>query len=240
VKQVDGLSLLIQCATESRFDPLKVQLCAIEILMFLTFNNEVRIYLTQNDNFVQYLRSLTSHSTPSLQKAADGILWRLFPKDKEADDDFQYDVMISYSHKDKELCHRIHHALVANNFRVWIDLERMRGILMQAMADAIEQSRYVVICMSDNYFLSPYCQAEAQYAFEKQRGLIPLKVQSGYRADGWLAFLTSGRMHVDFTKVTFDIAYTQLMQQINQIHVDGKRLSVLSLESHILESSTVR
>jgi hypothetical protein len=209
--------------------------------MSLTFNDEVKACLRQNTNFVHHMQTLAStSSTPYLQKAANGILWRLSSKYEQTEREFQYDIMISYSHKDKEMCHRVQKVLIANNFRVWIDLEEMHGIMMQAIANAIKKSRCVLICMSDNYCLSPYCQAEAQYAFEKRRELIPLRVQSGYRADGWLAFLTAGRMHIDFVKMNFDTACVQLVSEINQNQVHEKRASVILPPSNVTKEPTVR
>ncbi|CAF1372491.1 unnamed protein product, partial [Didymodactylos carnosus] len=241
VRQAKGLSLLIQCTTESQFDPAKVQLPALEIIMSLTFNDEAKTCIKQNNKFVQYVQTvLSASSTRDLQKVANGILWRLFSKDGKTEGEFQYDIMISYSHKDKEICHRIHKALVADKFRVWIDLEEMHGAIIQAMAQAIEQSRYVLICISENYYLSPYCQAEAQYAFEKRRGLVPLRVQSGYKAEGWLAFITSCRIYVDFMKIDFDIAYTQLVSEFHQKEVDGKGSSVISSRSNVTDAPVVR
>lgn len=216
-RQIDGIYLLLRCASEGQFDSTKIQLRSLKILMSLTFNQEAKLIIEKSDNFVNYLRTLVnSTNRPDIQKVADGILWRLFPKEEQTESTFQYDVMISYSHRDKNLCHQIHKALVADNFRVWIDLERMHGIMLQAMADAVEQSRYVMICMSDNYCISPYCRAEAQFAFEKQRGLIPIRVQNGYKPQGWLAFLISGRMYIDFIKLNFDTAYNQLKLEFQQ------------------------
>ena len=237
VKQTDGVSLLFRCAKDSQFNDTKIQLRALKILMSLTFNNEAKLLLQKNDSFVQHLRILiTSVNKPDIQKVANGILWRLFPKDDEpSESKFQYDVMISYSHKDKDICHRIHKALVADNFRVWIDLERMHGIMIQAMADAVEQSRYVIICMSDSYCVSPYCRAEAQFAFEKQRDLIPIRIQTGYKPQGWLAFLIAGRMYVDFIKMNFDAAYTQLVSEFHQNHVDGKGAATVVSQSNVIE-----
>ncbi|CAF3324411.1 unnamed protein product [Rotaria socialis] len=237
-RQVEGLSLLIQCATESQFDPEKVQLCALEIIMSLTFNNEVEAWLRQNNIFVQYLQTLTSTSNaPYLQKVAGGILWRLYGKTEH---EFQYDVMISYCHKDKHICHRIHEALNADKFRVWIDREEMHGSMMEVMADAIKQSRCVLICMSDNYYLSPYCQAEAKYAFEKRRCLIPIRVQSGYKADGWLAFITTCLKYVDFTKMDFDTAYTQVVSEIRHSKAGWKNSSVILSPSKMSEAPAMR
>ncbi len=240
-RQTDGIFLLFRCATEAQFDSTKVQLRALKILMSLTFNKEARSILEKSDNFVNYLRTLVSSTNkPDIQKIADGILWRLFSKDEPSESKFQYDVMISYSHKDKNICHQIHKALVASNFRVWIDLERMHGIMLQAMADAIEQSRYVIICMSDNYCVSPYCRAEAQFAFEKQRGLIPIRVQTGYKPQGWLAILISGRMYVDFIKMKFDDAYNQLVLEFNQNPVHENHVTSVVSQSNMTETPVVK
>jgi hypothetical protein len=241
VRQSEGLSLLIQCAKGTEFDVAKVQVPALEIIMSLTFNDEGNSCIKQNDNFIQYIKTLVSTSSrPILKKIAGGILWRLFPKDEKAKTEYLYDIMISYSHKEKDICHRICNALIADKFRVWIDHERLHGVMMEAMAQAIEQSRYVLICMSDNYYLSPYCQAEAQYAFEKRRQLIPLRVQSGYKAEGWLAFIISGRLYVDFMKMDYDIAYAQLVSQLHQTQVDRKSSLMISTHSNIIEAPLVR
>ncbi len=40
---------------------------------------------------------------------------------------FQYDIMISYCHADKELTYKIHKFLVDQGFKVWIDLDNMYG-----------------------------------------------------------------------------------------------------------------
>ncbi|CAF3480392.1 unnamed protein product [Rotaria sp. Silwood1] len=241
MKQVDGLPLLIRCATESHFDPAKVQLNALDIIMSLAFNEEIGTCLRQNNTFVQHLRTLTSTSnTPYLQKAADGILWQLFSKYGNSEREFQYDIMISYSHKDKDICHRIYKVLIANKFRVWIDLEEMHGAMMQVMADAIKHSRCILICMSESYFMSPYCQSEAQFAFEKRRILIPLRVQSGYKADGWLAFLTSGRIYVDFTKMDFDTAYAKVASEVLRSQANPQGSSVILSGSIVAEASTIK
>ncbi|CAF2481889.1 unnamed protein product [Rotaria sp. Silwood2] len=148
--------------------------------------------------------------------------------------------MISYSHKDKDICRRIYKALIANKFRVWIDLEEMHGAMMQVMADAVKNSRCILICMSESYFLSPYCQSEAQYAFEKRRFLIPLRVQSGYKADGWLAFLTSCRIYVDFTKMDFDTAYAKVASEILRSQHNGEGSSMTLSRLAVSKAPTMK
>ncbi|CAF1276393.1 unnamed protein product [Rotaria sordida] len=92
--------------------------------------------------------------------------------------------MISYSHSDRQLCYQIHERLVQDGFSVWIDRDNMYGTTMVAMAEAIENSEFVLICMSDTYKQSVYCQSEAHYAFERRCHLIPLIMKPCYKPDG--------------------------------------------------------
>jgi hypothetical protein len=41
---------------------------------------------------------------------------------------------------------------------VWIDIERMGGSTLSAMAEAVENASVVLICMSEKYKLSPNCR----------------------------------------------------------------------------------
>ncbi|CAF1154434.1 unnamed protein product [Didymodactylos carnosus] len=221
---------------ESQFHETKIQLHALKILISLTFHNDGKRLLENNHDFLDHLRVIIESSKlMDFQNIADGILWRLSSKDEKTESKYQYDMMISYAHKDKDICHQIHKSLINDNYRVWIDLERMHGIIMEAIANAIEQSRCVLICMSDTYSHSPYCQSEAQYAFEKRRLLIPLKVQDGFKPQGWLAFTISGRMYVDFIKMDFQTAYQQLRSQFYQNQIDKKNVSSKPAKSYLTE-----
>ncbi|CAF3716287.1 unnamed protein product [Adineta steineri] len=129
---------------------------------------------------------------------------------------FQYDIMISYCHADKELTYKIHKYLVSQGFKVWIDLDNMHGPAMSAMADAVENSEFIVMCMSDSYKQSTYCQAEAEYAFSCKRRLIPLIMRPKYKPDGWLGFMIGSRMYVDFGKFDFETGCQKLLTEISR------------------------
>ena len=86
---------------------------------------------------------------------------------------------------------------------------------MSAMADAVENSEFVIMCMSDAYKQSTYCQAEAEYAFKCKRRLIPLVMRQGYKPDGWLGFMIGSRMYIDFTRYDFDVACEKVMTEMN-------------------------
>ncbi|CAF3748826.1 unnamed protein product [Adineta steineri] len=128
---------------------------------------------------------------------------------------YQYDIMISYCHADKELTYKIYKFLSDQGFKIWIDMDNMYGPAMSAMANAVENSEFIIICMSDSYKQSAYCQAEAEYAFKCKRRLIPLIMRTGYRPDGWLGFMIGTRTYVDFGKFDFETACEKLIIEIN-------------------------
>ena len=222
--QHNAIPLLVRCVMESKFDPVKIQQPALEILLGLSFHHDALSSLRENQTFMAHIRTVASKTTEdasNLSRAAEGLLWKL-EKEVEAItktnlvDTYQYRMMISYSHGDKQLCHRIHEQLVKDGFRVWIDRDQMHGATMIAMADAIENSQTILMCMSDAYKQSVYCQSEAHYAFERRRHIIPLVMKSHYKADGWLGIIASGKLYVDFAKLEFNAAYERLKSEINQ------------------------
>ncbi|CAF0847471.1 unnamed protein product [Rotaria sp. Silwood1] len=161
---------------------------------------------------------VTSSTNRHLQRVAENLLWKLEKEETAITKSHgistmlnvtleKYDIMLSYSHSDKDLCYHIHDCLVKDNFRVWIDRDQMHGQTMVAMATAIENSDFVFLCMSEAYKQSAYCQSEAHYAFERQCYLVPLIMKSGYRPDGWLGIIASGKIYIDFPKLGFNVAY---------------------------------
>ena len=132
---------------------------------------------------------------------------------------YKYDIMISYSHKDTEVVYQIYERLVESKFNVWIDLENMYGPIVSRMAEAIENSQFVLICMSDAYKSSSYCQLEAEYAFKFQTTLIPLVIREDFTQTGWLGMLCGLRLYIDFTVTTFEVAYRNLLNEISHHRV---------------------
>ncbi|CAF3831953.1 unnamed protein product [Rotaria sp. Silwood1] len=223
IKQ-NALPLLIRCIIENEFDSTKVKPIVLEILLALSFNNDASSALRQNINFISRIRNLvnsTNSEKSNLQRAAEALLWKL---EKEAEvvanstnsKSYKYDIMISYSHSDRQLCYQIYERLVQDGFNVWIDRDNMYGTTMIDVAEAIENSEFVLICMSDTYKQSVYCQSEAHYAFERRCHLIPIIMKPYYKPDGWLGIMVSGKIYVDFTKIEFTLAYEKLKKEIKQ------------------------
>ncbi|UJR08038.1 hypothetical protein I4U23_012315 [Adineta vaga] len=123
--------------------------------------------------------------------------------------------MISYSHKEKLLCQQLYNELIKANYRVWIDFDQMHGNVMDAMAQGIERSHIIILCISEQYRKSNYCRAEAHYAFQCQRKIIPILLQKHYKPDGWLLFLIGQLLYIDFTKYEFSQAMNKLFKEFN-------------------------
>jgi hypothetical protein len=124
-----------------------------------------------------------------MRRVIHGILWNLeIDHEDHSISDMKdrdtFDIMISYSHKDKILCKQIYDELTKSGYRIWIDFDQMHGNVMDAMAQAIEQSQTVMICMSEDYRKSNYCRAEAHYAFQRQRKIVPVLLQKHYKPEG--------------------------------------------------------
>jgi hypothetical protein len=69
--------------------------------------------------------------------------------------------------------------------KVWIDVEEISGSSLESMARAIEQSFCILMCMTEKYKQSANCRAEAEYAFNLNKPIIPLVMQKDYKPDGW-------------------------------------------------------
>ncbi|CAF2728164.1 unnamed protein product [Rotaria sp. Silwood2] len=240
---------LCRCATETKFDPVQEQQPTLEILLALTFHNQAAIFLKENSQFISHLHTLINSSTEQgLRRAAEGLIWKLEKEETATAKlvtismtkgvrNYKYDIMLSYSHRDTDLCHRICDRLVNDNFRVWLDRDQIHGSTMVAMADAIENAEFVFVCMSDAYKQSAYCQSEAHYAYERQCHLIPIVMKQNYRPDGWLGIMVSGKIYVDFPKLGFDQAYLKLKNEIDR-HRMNLNLSIRTQEQHRYESPT--
>ncbi|CAF3447838.1 unnamed protein product [Rotaria sp. Silwood1] len=225
---------IFQAATaNSNKISLFIKLCdqyplALDIIWALSFNSVIVTQLQLDQSFTAKLVQLDLQaSDENIRKSVNGILWNLNLNHEEniASDNShekKFDIMISYSHKDKQICKQLYEELIRVGYRVWIDFDQMYGNVMDAMVEAIEQSRTIMICMSEQYQRSNYCRAEAQYAFQKQLNMVPILLQKHYKPDGWLAFLISSLLYVDFTKHEYSKALDMLMKEFKMADARNK------------------
>ncbi len=214
-----------------------------DILWSLSFNQDIQEQLRSNPVFMAKLSYLGKEcDNEQLRKIAHGLLWNLeinHPDHSisEINDRGTFDIMISYSHKDKVLCKQIYDELIKSGYRVWIDFDQMHGNTMDAMAEAIEQSHTIIICMSENYRRSNYCRAEAHYAFQRQRKIVPVLLQQHYKPDGWLLFLIGQLLYVDFIKHEFSRAMTMLWKELKRTYIAKTDVAFVQPERNIIDTA---
>jgi hypothetical protein len=214
--------LLSQCIVQDNVHTKTVQQYALEILLAISLVTKGSALLEDEPKFLEKIRLLKNSDDLQLKRVADHILWQLGQKPnntattKPVASEFQFDIMISYSHNDKSICFQLFDHLIKDGYRVWLDREQMHGDTMAAMAYAIENSEYILICMSEAYKQSPYCQAEAHYAFQRRCKLVPLVMKTKYKPDGWLGIMVSGKIYVDFSKFDFMVAYSMVKTEMDK------------------------
>jgi hypothetical protein len=69
-----------------------------------------------------------------------------------------YDIMISYQWDSQEKCLMIKHGLERWGYRVWFDVDQMYSGMNDRMAEAIENSKCILICMTRKYKDSVNCK----------------------------------------------------------------------------------
>ena len=242
---------LICCVTEKKYHVGLVLRISLEIIWILTFNARIReILVNQYDSFLNYVKTVLSQwNEERVRIAAKGILWKLenesifktemLTQNVDPQSPEKYDLMISYSHSNKDLCHQIHQNLIQLKYRVWIDLENMHGSTFQSMAHGIEASEMILVCMSNPYKQSAYCQSEAEYAYTRRRYIIPLLLEKKYRPDGWLGLICGSKLYVDFTKGEFEQAIQKLIGQIRLHQPRSSSNLTTKQDPHPLSHETV-
>lgn len=101
-------------------------------------------------------------------------------------DQFKYDVFLSHSSKDKAVVRGVAERLRADGLSVWLDEweiapKTTKGPRAQQIAEGLQHSRVLVLCMSTNAFGSDWAQLEAgtfrfRDPLNKERRFIPLRL----------------------------------------------------------------
>ncbi|CAK8693899.1 unnamed protein product [Clavelina lepadiformis] len=125
-------------------------------------------------------------------------------------------IMISYKHKDSlDLATKINEALIEAGYRTWIDLEEMRGDMLDKMPEAVKNAFVVLVFLSPGYYESRYCEDEAKYAHKNDIPIIPIK-NSNYKPEGWLDFITSSLVYYNFENEVFQEVFEKLLKDIEE------------------------
>ncbi|KAL3892244.1 hypothetical protein ACJMK2_004472, partial [Sinanodonta woodiana] len=248
----------------ARCGTVEEQMEAVGAIWALAFDKEnQRIMLEDKTmNIVNMLLDLAK-CLDIVRKAAEGTLWTLRNQlkhmaeykdldlvrrvrdynDQEQQNPRKSDarrkkghVMISYNRNHREVVKWIRDELEANGYPVWMDIGNMGGSTSQTMAEAIESSHVFLFCCSQGYKNSNNCRQEADYASSlgERLHMIPLLMEEGYKADGWLGFYVGREYFYDFSgKYPREHKLQELLLKLNKCYqkqfenITGRDLSAL-------------
>src|SRR2546423_718008 len=111
-------------------------------------------------------------------------------------DDFQYDVFLSHSSKDKPVVRAVAERLRADKLRVWFDEWELKpgDSIPSKIEEGLKHSRVLVLCMSAHAFGSDWAQLESHtFRFRdplnRERRFIPLRLDESPIEDSLAQFL---------------------------------------------------
>lgn len=97
--------------------------------------------------------------------------------------DFQFDVLLSHSSKDKSIIRPRVERLRKDGLQVWFDEWEIRpgDSILAKIEEGLEHSRVLVLCMSANAFGSDWAQLESgtfrfRDPLNKERRFLPLRL----------------------------------------------------------------
>ena len=210
------IPVLISVIKTSKEDEEKAS--AIRALWMLAFHDNNKEKIRQEEGAMDILHRLQHSENPEVQKAAAGALWELEGKTARHSERMESTgnhVMISYQWDSQEVLVEVKNRLQANGYRVWMDLEQMKGSTLEAMAEAVENASVVLVCVSRRYKESQNCRSEATYAYDLKKDIIPLMMERNYKGDGWLGIIVTGKMWFDFqSKHVLEQSVTKVIKEL--------------------------
>ena len=137
---------------------------ALKLLWQLCFDKDIAKKVRDDNELYELITKLNAeNSNKYVKKYGQGIVWSIeklneMNKNKDFNSKKNH-IMISYNRNSRPLCFKIKAELERLGHSVWIDVENIHGSTLEAMANAIEESKCVLICMTEDYKQSVYCRA---------------------------------------------------------------------------------
>eukprot|EP00033_Pygsuia_biforma_P002700 GCRY01002982.1.p1 GENE.GCRY01002982.1~~GCRY01002982.1.p1 ORF type:complete len:685 (+),score=124.67 GCRY01002982.1:99-2153(+) len=169
----------------------------------MAFFDPAAQYLREDTLAKEVLDRLSCHPHKDVHKNCAGTKWLLdnhpHAHTAQSTEEAKEQVMLSYSWAQQPTVLQVRNYLREQSIPVWIDVEAMKGSTLEGMAEAVESSSCILMCVSRAYKQSANCRLEAEYAFSSGKRIVPLMVEADYTADGWLGALVGSKLFFDFT-----------------------------------------
>lgn len=202
------------------------QVAVVNAIWELSFVKKNKVLFKEDKEVWKTLKELRNSDNKELSKAAQGAYFVINEgKDQEGAEKKAKDhffkakkekpdaghIMLSYNWGNQKILLQIRDRLQEKGLTVWMDVDNMEGSILEAMARAVEEARIVLVCYSEKYKDSQNCRTEAEYAYSQKKEIVPLLMQTGYKATGWLGAMIGARLFYDFSgKYDFDKKFTEL------------------------------
>ena len=214
--QAGALPLLVrglQEPQEPHSSSDETQFWAATCLWNLSFDDTLREKVLEEPGVIESLEEARRGGSDETMRKAKGALWMIHgEQDSNNITDVTHEtlqklngegtvqnatgqVMLSYEWRMQAQVMRLRDELMGQGFTVWMDVDRMMGSTLEAMAIAIEQSDAIVMCVTHRYKESQACRTEAEYAYTKKKPLIPVMMEKNYSPDGWLGIIMGSKLY---------------------------------------------
>ena len=134
----------------------------------------------------------------------------------------QFDILLSSCPYDRDFCHTIRDRLKESKlYRISLDTNNLHSTNPEAMANAVDSSTIIILCVSNEYRGSNACRLQAEYAKKKNSHLIGVKVDARYTPSRWLdeGVLEKNAL-IDFSRSDFNSACLELIAQIDVMYAE--------------------
>jgi hypothetical protein len=93
-------------------------------------------------------------------------------------------LFVSYSHSNKEIVHKIADELTKVKYKIWIDRNLIQGNMLFADIQNGIQTAHIVICfISENYCKSKNCMIEINFAYNKDKKILPIMLDDYFKVE---------------------------------------------------------
>merc|ERR1712166_1237680 len=158
--------------------------------------------------------------------------------------EYLFHCMLSYDRANLEMVKKIRNRLQELGFKVWYDAAGK--VPVSAKAAVIENSETFLYCMSSSYNDSEVCFAEANYAHQLKKPMVPLMCQKDYTCHGWLGFLLGTKLWYGICyandKAAFNTTIDQVadvLYQITSHRKKGKLTAASTLSQNAIDYANV-
>ncbi|KAF6779060.1 hypothetical protein AHF37_01510 [Paragonimus kellicotti] len=220
-------------------DPDALAEKALNFLWTLLFVPESHASLTPGSDFRRLVDKFGSDSTwsPSCRRVAQGIQWHLRTSMNVASGPSEISdqiagmmsrerqqrhrhghLMISYQHSNKNVMIKVRDQLTELGYRIWMDVDYIRGSFIDAMAQGIQEASGLILGLSQAFKNSPHCRQEVKYAYHLGIPFFPLQLEPNFTADGWLGLLLAAIIYISVPdESAVPGAVLQLKEQLGDI-----------------------